>query len=157
MWNFEGVSIQTQWLNFEPVRVLFEFDIPFVFICKDQAGNTYLAYLCGQDHHRVRYLIVPCDVDLEQRLVTGKINLRDALTQNRGWIFDLNNEWEPIGAWKVNVDNLPGDTLPRPGVMPFAHLQRVVNASKARAWANEFEFIIPADQGDRTYTSVLHG
>jgi hypothetical protein len=93
----------------------------------------------------VRYLVVPFSADLERRLVTGQISLRDALTQSRAWIFDLNNSWEPVRAWRVEVDMLPWDALPRPGAMLYAHLQPVISSAKARHWANDLE--IPASSG----------
>jgi hypothetical protein len=141
MWNFVGVAEQANWLTFEPLRILYEFDVPYIFICSDVPGNTYLAYLCGRDQQEVRYLVVPCSEDLERRLVTGDINLRDALTQYRAWLFDLDNQWNPLRAWKVNVDSLPADVLPKPGVMIYAHLPPVANPLKARPWANEVEMV----------------
>jgi hypothetical protein len=148
MWNFSGIpEPNTGWLSFEPVRILYEFDLPCIFVCRDIPGNTYLAYLCDQDRTGVRYLVVPCSEDLEAKLVTGKINLRDALTRNRAWIFDLDNQWEPVRAWRVNVDDLPWEALPRPGVMIYAHLSPVINAMKARPWVNEIEmqYTAPAE------------
>jgi hypothetical protein len=147
MWNVKGVPENANWLTFEPIRILDEFDIPCAFVCKDTPGNTYLAYLCGQDRQGVRYLVVPCSDDLERELVTGKINLRDALTKNRAWIFDLNTHWDPVRAWRISVDDLPANILPNPGVMLYAHLPRVVNAMTARPWANDVEIYTPQRQG----------
>jgi hypothetical protein len=160
MWDFDGVPEQAGWLTFEPVRILYEFDVPCIFICRDVPGNTYLAYLCGEEPHQVvRYLVVPCSADLEQRLVTGRINLRDALTQSRAWIFDLDNRWEPVQSWRVNADSLPSGVLPRSGVMLYAHLPQIVEVARARPWANEIEMPYSSpDQGRwiQTGTGVAH-
>ena len=126
LWQVKGTPKNPDWLDLEPIEVLYDFDGPRIFICKDGPGNTYLAYLCGDDRNTVRYLVVPCSDSLKERLISGKINLRDALSQGKAWVFDLDNDWKPRSASRVNVDDLPEDALPEPGVMLYAHLTPIV-------------------------------
>ena len=59
MWHVNGKPISGAWLNLEPVRVLYDFDGPRIFTCKDVNGTLFLAYQCGEDRETMRFLIVP--------------------------------------------------------------------------------------------------
>jgi hypothetical protein len=136
MWGVVGRPERSNWLNLEPVTVLYEFDGPRIFVCRDALGNTYLAYLCGDDRGGMRYLVVPFSADLERRLVVGQINLRDALTMPSAWLFDIGNDWRPTACWKIDVDDLPPSVLPAPGVMLYSHLRPIIRETVARPAAN---------------------
>jgi hypothetical protein len=142
MWNVPGTTVNPDWLDLEPVRVLYNFDFPRIYICKDTPGNLYLAYVCGEEPEELRYLVVRADDDLETKLIRGQINLHDALTPARAWIFDLRNSWVPIRAWQVDPDSLPSEVLPRPGVMLYSHLQPVVISARPRSCSNDTEVTI---------------
>lgn len=127
MWPINKPAQPHDWLDFEPVTVLYEYDGPRIFTCKDVTDQLFLAYRCGRDRETIRFVVVPFSEDLERQLVTGDINLRDALTRPRTWVFDLNKQWQPIRCWRVNSGELPPRVLPRPGVMLYAHLTPVMN------------------------------
>lgn len=120
MWNVIGKRI-SPWLTLEPVVILYEYDGPKIFTCKDPADNLYLAYYCDEDAAGVRFLVVAFSDELVERLTSGIINMRDALTRPRAWIFDIDNDSNPVGAWRIDVDDLPPGMLPQPGVMLWKH------------------------------------
>jgi hypothetical protein len=130
MWDVPGQQLANpDWLDLEPVRVLYEYDGPRIFTCQDKAGKLLLAYLCSEDRTRRRFLLVPFDADLEQQLTAGQIDLRDALTRSPAWIVDVANDWQPLALWLVEVESLPANVLPRPGVMLWASLRPVLNGT----------------------------
>jgi hypothetical protein len=153
MWQVTGALIPPHWLLPIPIRTLYEFDGPRIFLCKDVPGNLYLAYQCGEDREVMRFLVVPCTVDLERRLTAGETDVRDALTRPRGWLFDFGKDWSALRCWKVNIDDLPPRTLPEPGVMLWAHLQPVMNVMMVRPCSAE-TVIAPAAFSDRLACEV---
>ena len=123
MWSVTGTPAPIDWLDFTPVRVLYEFDGPKIFTCKDLTGQPFLAFQCSANREAVRFLVVPFGDGLESRLTTGDINLRDALIRPQMWIFDLDNSWKPVHSWRVRANDFPSRLLPRDGVMLWSHLQ----------------------------------
>jgi len=142
MWNVVGTPEPHDWVEFDPVEILDDFDFPRIFTCKDIAGNLYLAYNCGIETGCLRFLVVPCNDYTVSALVKGQLNLRDSLSKRRAWIFDIGNRWETIRAWKVDVDNLPYDALPRPGTMLYSDLPQiiVVNTTRSRSSTTELTY-----------------
>jgi hypothetical protein len=131
MWKVAGTPVATDWLDLEPVRILYAFDGPRIFTCKDNAGNLFLAYQCDEDGEALRFLVVPFSEDLERKLTGGEIDVRDALSGPSVWLFDLGNRWQVLRSWKVETRDLPGDTLPAHGVMLWAHVPPRLNHAKA--------------------------
>jgi hypothetical protein len=147
MWPVQGKPISGAWLDMEPVRVLYEFDGPRIFTCKDAVGNRYLAYQCGEAKGVLRFLVVPCSDDLERALTAGAINLRDALARPRAWLFDLSYQWQIRSAWQTDVDSLPPFLLPRPGVMLWRHLTPVINPLAPRPATSQHQIVSSAFAG----------
>jgi hypothetical protein len=148
MWPVNGTRVSPHWLGLEPIPVLYEFDGPRIFICQDDASNPYLAYQCDEDEEARRFLVVPSNEGLERRLTRGEINVRDAFWRPRAWFFDLGNDWQPLRAWEVDVENLPPEMLPQPGVMLWPHLTPVINGPAMRACAGETESLFPKGEGE---------
>jgi len=124
MWQVNGKQSEGSWIDLAcPATVLYEFDGPKIFTCKDVAGSLFLAYQCGEDDTTMRFLVVPFSADLEERLTAGEMNLRDALMQSSAWILDVNFEWKTTGLWQVEVASLPPKTIPKTGVMLWPHLR----------------------------------
>lgn len=132
MWYVNGNSVSGTWLNIEPVRVLYDFDGPRIFICKSVTQELFLAFQCGEENRIMRFLIVPFSEDLERRLTAGEINLRDALTRPLAWVFDVNYGWEVVGVWKVEIDDLPANVIPKAGIMLWPHLQQRIRSTILR-------------------------
>jgi hypothetical protein len=138
MWQAIGTPVDGQWLNLEPTRVLYEFDGPRIFICNDLSGvSEFLAFQCGEEQGRMRFLVVPSSEVLEHKLTSGEMNLHDALMRPKAWLFDLDFGWNLIGAWSVQVENLPQQCMPQPGVMLWSHLTPRAKKMAARFSATE--------------------
>ena len=138
MWQVNGIPTSGSWLRLEPVTVLYDFDGPRIFTCKDNRGRLFLAYQCGEDHQTMRFLVVPFSEDSEQKLTAGEDSLHDVLMRPlRAWVFDLNFQWNTIGAWRVEVENLPSDCVPSPGVMLWSHLPSRIKGAAMRACSTE--------------------
>ena len=131
MWTINRPTISCDWLDFEPEHILHEYDGPRIFTTRAQDGQLFLAFFCDRERAGVRFLVVPFDEDQERRLVTGKINLRDALTPPRMFVFDLDQQWTPVRCWQVSLDDLPPQLLPKPGVMLWRNLPSVMSRTVA--------------------------
>ena len=123
MWHVNGNQTANLWLDLQPVRVLYEFDGPRIFTCKDGFGKLFLAYQCGESIDIMRFLIVPFSDDSERRLTEGELDLHDVLVRPNARIMDVDFDWTITQTWQVDVANLPADCIPRPGVMLWSHLQ----------------------------------
>lgn len=128
MWKVLGSPTPHQRFNLAPMRVLYEFDGPRIFICQSTDGVQLLAYLCGQDEITLRYLLVECRDDLEQRLTLGETTVREALFQPRVWLVDTDLVGTIRDAWETNAADLPPRALPKPGALLWASLLRQTNA-----------------------------
>ena len=136
MWQVKGIQTATDWLDFEPIHVLYEFDGPRIFTCRDRKGRLFLAYLSNEHETGFRFLVVPFSTELEYALTTGQMDLRDTLWLPRVWIFDLQTDWIPVRAWEASAAALPADLLPRPGVMLWSHLRQIVRPVRAARLAS---------------------
>lgn len=130
------------WLDFEPADVLYEFDFPMIFTCRDRTGGLFLAYFCARGRDAIRFLVVPFSDDLVRQLRAGEINVRDSLTQPRMWVFDLDRNWEPVRCWRVSAGDLPPRTIPRPGVMLHAGLRPVIKRLTTQARASDQSVVV---------------
>jgi hypothetical protein len=137
MWQVTGTQTSASWLALEPFTVLYDFDGPRIFTCKDSSGNLFLAYQCGEDNQTMRFLVVPFSEESERKLTSGEDSLHDVLMRPHAWLFDLDFQWQIIGAWQVRVENLPTDCVPSPGVMLWSHLPSRIKAAALRACATE--------------------
>ncbi len=131
MWHVVGKSVHP-WMDLTPETVLFAYDGPKTFTCKDGADDLFLAHYCDEDENSVRFLVVAFSELLLERLMNGKINMRDALTRPRAWLFDVDHDAKPVRAWRIDVDELPAGILPEPGVMLWRHLPRVTERMLSR-------------------------
>ena len=142
MWKVCGKAISPSWLDFKPATVLYHYDGPKTFICKDPADNIYLVHWCDEDNDVIRFIVVPFSDTLLDDLTSGEIDVREALSRPpRAWIFDLNDDWVPITAWRVNIDDLPQNVLPRPGVMLWKHLKPVISRISLRSASTNIETV----------------
>jgi len=125
MWKIRKKPIPCQWLNFEPVEVLDEYDAPMIFTLCDTENRKYLAYFCDRDMDRLRFLVVAFNDSLKSELLAGEIDLREALNQPGKWVFDLDKEWNPVVCWRVATGDLPRNLFPKPGIMLRAGMRPV--------------------------------
>lgn len=138
LWDVQGTPIPENWLDFQPVRVLYDYDGPKIFTCRDITDQLCLAVQCSADRDTMRHIVVPFSESLEWQLTRGDINVRDVLlARPRMWVFDLNNQWIPVRCWRVRPDDLPPRVLPKPGVMLWPDLQPVMSQTVARPAATQ--------------------
>ncbi|SRR5216683_1432542 len=156
MWQVTGTQTSGSWLNMEPITVLYDFDGPRIFTCKDDRGKLFLAYQCGEGNQIMRFLVVPFSEESEGKLTSGEDSLHDVLMRPHAWVFDLDFQRQVIGTWQVTVENLPTDCVPSPGVMLWSHLPSPVKGPAVRACATETK-IPPVLLGQPSGPSVLMG
>src|SRR5262249_42930672 len=137
MWIVLGVEVSADWLDPRPVEVLYEYDGPRIFTCRDRGGRLFLAYQCGEDRDGLRFLVVPFSEGQVWGLTRGHASLLDALLQSRARLIDVGNDWRPLRCWDVDIGSIPPRVLPAPGVMLWAHLTPIVRDALPRAGAGE--------------------
>jgi hypothetical protein len=118
MWEPNGKAIDSATLGeLRPEEVLFEFEEPLTFVCRDRDGQMLLAHnLCAEDSVS-RYLLVVTDQEIIDGLEAGRLDVLAALRQPRCWIVDFGPGWEIKGLWWIGFDKVPKDHLPKPGAM----------------------------------------
>jgi hypothetical protein len=124
MGKVTGRTTAFDWIDITPVNVLYEFDGPRIFTCRDNAGELLLAYQCGAEGPASRFGVVPFTPALERRMVDGEITVRESLDQPRTWLIDVNADWEITAAWQVRMEDIAPSCLPRAGAMLLPSLQQ---------------------------------
>jgi hypothetical protein len=118
MWEPKGKAIDTATLGeLRPEQVLFEFEEPLTFICRDRDGQMLLAHNLCAEGSLSRYLLVVTDQEFIDGLKAGRLDMLAALRQPRCWIVDFGPEWQIKGLWLIAFDKVPKDYLPKPGAM----------------------------------------
>jgi len=135
MWQPKGKHVSCSWLDLKPVRVLYEFDGPRIFVCVDGDSQAYLAYQCGESERQLRFLVVPLSEHDEHRLTTGEVAVRDVLFAERAWLFDIDIDWTLLQTWEIDPAVMPEDSVPLPGILLWPHLTRPAAATYANGHA----------------------
>ncbi len=118
MWEPNGKEIDTSALgDLHPEEVLFAFEEPLTFTCRDRDGQMLLAHNLCAEGSVSRYLLVVTDQEFIDGLKAGRMDMLAALRQPRCWIVDFGREWEIKGLWLIASDKIPRDHLPKPGAM----------------------------------------
>ncbi|MBC7543231.1 MAG: hypothetical protein H7338_10920 [Candidatus Sericytochromatia bacterium] len=115
-WDLQGHHLDPTWIGaFTPIDVLYAFEGPQTFTCRNSEGNLLLAHLCDQGPEAFRYLVVPTDGSTVDALRSGAMPTRNALLQPWTWIIDQCFDGSVRAVWQVNPADLPDDCWPRPG------------------------------------------
>ncbi len=123
MWVPEGQQADPALFgDFQPETILYEYDGPLVFACRDHQNGLLLAYNLLGDFDVLRFLVVPVDEEIIARLTFVATDIIGALRQSRTWIVDVVKRWQIQRAWSAAVDRIPADCLPPPGVMLWPSL-----------------------------------
>ena len=116
MWTIQGTSIDPALLgSIEPERILLEYDGPRLFTTCNAAGQSMLAYACGEDDGAVRYLLVPMSAGTMRSLEEGTTTIRTALMQPWAWIVEI-AVGGAMAAWSIDVETMPENALPHPSL-----------------------------------------
>lgn len=95
-----------------PVKeVLFEGEVPVVYISEDSTGRQLLAYLADENSEGVFTLLASVGKRTLKDLETGLIGVRDALELGGNWLHRKSESGSEV--WSIDVADLPDDHLPR--------------------------------------------
>jgi hypothetical protein len=100
-----------------PTEILFEFEEPLTFLCRDRDGGLLLAHSLSAEPGRSRYLVSISDPRIITELKAGRLDVLGALRQPRCWIVEFGPGWEILDLWLIPFDEVPKDLLPKPGAM----------------------------------------
>jgi hypothetical protein len=118
MWEPNGKAIDTATLGeLHSEEVLFEFEEPLTFVCRDRDDQMLLAHNLCAEGDVSRYLLVATDQEFIDGLKAGRLDILAALRQPRCWIVDFGSDWAIRRLWLTAVDKVSSDHLPKPGAM----------------------------------------
>ncbi|AMV24593.1 hypothetical protein VT84_09370 [Gemmata sp. SH-PL17] len=141
MWAVKGQRRRPSSIKIEPATVLYEYDGPRIFTC-DVGGKLFLAYQCGEDEKRLRFLLVPTTSYAIWTLVKGYQDLRSMIAVKGARLVDLAYDGETQSYWDVSVLDIPHDVLPKHGVMLWPQHASIVRPfSISNASASNFSTV----------------
>ena len=112
------------------VRVLYEAEQPIVYLTKTKQGQEMLAYLAGETESDQYIVVAPATPGSIQKLETGSIGVREALTDTWMWLVRENRDQATTEVWGVVEEDIPTDHLPKPGT-PLLPEHRIAFSAKA--------------------------
>ena len=105
-------------------EILYEFDGPRIFTATSLFG-TLLYFLAEEDDGISRFIVVPTNAQIIERLKSGILSVWDALNQPWIWVVDISFNGMPQKSWRCTLADVPTDVLPKSGVMLWSHLEPV--------------------------------
>jgi hypothetical protein len=128
MWHLPAGEIAKDQLAERAVEVvLVEFDGPQIVCVWGPGGARRLSVACDEDAAAVRWVEAELSAPQWNALFEGKLALRDALRQPRGWVVDEARTGEALRAWEVSPVDLDPALLPERGaLLPTEVRQRFV-------------------------------
>ncbi|WP_022652458.1 hypothetical protein [Aquaspirillum serpens] len=105
-------------------EILYEFDGPRIFTATSLFG-TLLYFLAEEDDGISRFIVVPTNAQIVERLKSGILSVWDALNQPWIWVVDISFNGIPQKSWRCTLADVPADVLPKSGVMLWSHLEPV--------------------------------
>ena len=118
MWEPDGKAIANDSLgDLRPIEVLFEFEEPLTFVCRDRDGQMMLAHSLSDAVDLSRYLVVVTDERIIEELKAGRFDVLTALRQPRCWLADFGANWRVERLWLIPFGKLPKNVVPKPGAM----------------------------------------
>lgn len=111
-------------------RVLYEAEQPIVYLTRTKQGQEMLAYLADEADGCQYVVVSPATSSSVQRLESGSIGIREALTDTWMWMVRVNFRGSISEAWSVNEADIPATHLPRPGT-PLLPEHRIAFSARA--------------------------
>jgi hypothetical protein len=96
-------------------RVLYEAEMPVLFLSKTIQGQALLAYVADDTHGRVSTLLSPIARARLEALETGALSVCEALASSCMWLHV--SERDGGGLWAVNYEQIPEGYLPIAGTL----------------------------------------
>jgi hypothetical protein len=126
MWLPEGDQIANDSLGaLIPEDVLYEYEEPLTFVCRDRDGQLLLAHSLSAEGGVSRYLVVRSDQRNIDDLRAGRVDVLGALRQPQCWIVDFGPGWDAKQLWLIAFENVPRETLPGPGTTLTPELEPI--------------------------------
>jgi len=117
MWEPDGIPVDAgRFGEMDPEDILYEFDGPRIFSFRNPDGDLLLAYLFSEEDAISRYIVVPANPTLIEKLAHGRKSMRESLAQSWVWVVDVPFGKVPATAWKTDFLNLPNRFLPKAGL-----------------------------------------
>jgi hypothetical protein len=105
-----------------PDEVLFEFEGPRVFTSHAAFGQLF-CFLADCDDETLRYIVVPTDGVIVEKLKKGFRTLHSVLDQPWVWFVDVNCDGETVAVVQGSLSDAPEDCVPQKGMMLWPHLE----------------------------------
>lgn len=92
--------------------ILFYYDGPIMFTCKDDDKNYYIAYLT--DFDKINYYVAKVTPETLYNLLTDNITMYDAmLTHLDFWLIETSDDINGDTVTKLDYDKINKDILPK--------------------------------------------
>jgi hypothetical protein len=111
-------------------RVLYEAEQPIVYLTKTKLGQEMLAYLADETEDDQFIVVAPAAPISINRLESGSIGIREALTDTWMWVVRANFAQRSCEAWSVTEAAIPTQHLPKPGT-PLLPEHRIAFSARA--------------------------
>jgi hypothetical protein len=109
---------------FTPEEVLYQFEVPCIFTTRSREGGVLLTYLVEElEDDGYRYIAATTTSSAVEDLKSGRISVREALTQGWMWVVDTDLKLSPQDVRTVDPSRLPKDALPAADTMLWSSLE----------------------------------
>ncbi len=95
------------------VRVLYEAEIPILYLTRTEQGQTLLAFVAEEGSAGTFTILAPISASSLSALERGYLSVRDALTAS--WMWLHLNDPEQSRVWTTSATELPDGVLPLAG------------------------------------------
>lgn len=112
------------------LQVLYEAEQPVVFVTRTRQGQTMLAFVAAEDAFRQFMFLAPASQSVLDRLQSGALGVREALTESALWLLERNVSVGSTTLWSVSDADIPEGYLPRPGT-PLLPEHRIAFSARA--------------------------
>ena len=113
-WTPQGqTEPDDRFCDFEPIDVLDWFDGPRLFTIRE-GDIRYLAYVCLEAPHSIRYLVSPTDEDRLKALTTGSMTVFNALKSPVVWTVDTDANGNTKIIRRISWASIPANVIPQP-------------------------------------------
>ncbi|MFH0899724.1 MAG: hypothetical protein V2A73_03760 [Pseudomonadota bacterium] len=113
--------------QFSVERVLYEAEIPVIFVMNTALGQSLLAYTAEELEDGAWLVLAPCGHAAIADLIDGRLPVRDALTGSWMWLARKVGE-SVTQMWAIEPTDLPDEHLPYPGTMLLPEKEPVLTA-----------------------------